>query len=52
MLEGKLDFADGKKYDEIKNIESYLNRLIEDETGTVLPLYEWAKQNEPTLGLE
>jgi len=46
MLEGKMEFADGIKYDDIKSVDSYLDRLIEDETGTVMPLYQWAMENK------
>lgn len=52
MLEGKLEFAEGKKYDPIKNIESYLDRKIEDESGDVMPLYQWAIENAPELELK
>ena len=52
MREGDLDFYDGKKYDPIKDIESYLDRKIEDETGTVMTLYQWALENAPELELK
>ena len=52
MREGDLDFYDGKKYDPIKSIESYLDRKIEDETGTVMTLYQWAMENAPELELK
>lgn len=49
MLEGNLEFAEGKKYDPIKNIESYLDRKIETESGDIMPLYQWAMENAPEL---
>ena len=52
MMEGDLAFYDGKQYDPIKNIESYLDRKIEDVTGTVMTLYEWAMQNSTELDLK
>ena len=52
MMEGELGFYDGKQYDPIKNIESYLDRKIEDVTGTVMTLYEWAMQNSTELDLK
>ena len=52
MLEGKMEFVDGKKYDDIKSVDTYLSRLIEDETGDIMPLYQWAMENATELELK
>ena len=49
FMEGSLKFVDGDKDDLVKNLDTYLDRKIEDETGNVMTLYQWAMENSKDL---
>ncbi len=49
FMEGSLKFVDGDIDDLVKNLDTYLDRKIEDETGNVMTLYQWAMENSKDL---
>ena len=52
FMEGQIEFVDGDKDDLVKNLDTYLNRKIEDETGNVMTLYQWAMENSKDLEID
>ncbi len=52
FMEGQIEFVDGNTDDLVKNLDTYLNRKIEDETGNVMTLYQWAMENSKDLEID